>query len=79
MKIAAAQMIRPYRAPQWLVEPRPDGICDADDLEVLNTAGVEVLENHDVLGWPPYNAIIATPMATIPPTTWRTSPIRRIP
>lgn len=58
MKIAAAQTIRPYRAPQWLVEPRPDGICDADDLEVLNTAGVEVLENHDILGWPPYNAII---------------------
>ena len=55
--VLAAQMIRPWRAPQWLVEPVGDA-SDQDDLDAIWLAGYGVL-SRDVRGWGEYNAIIA--------------------
>jgi hypothetical protein len=57
-EITAAQMIRPYVGPQYLVEPVGDE-SDPDDVAALNNDAdwVVVLERN-VQGWGEYNAIV---------------------
>jgi hypothetical protein len=57
-EITAAQLIRPYVGPQYLVEPVGDE-SDPDDVAALNNDAdwVVVLDRH-VQGWEPYNAVV---------------------
>jgi len=54
--IMAAQMIRPYERPPWLVEPVGDA-SDDEDISAIAESDYEILDIQ-VLGWGPYNAII---------------------
>jgi hypothetical protein len=54
-QVSTLTMIRPYTAPQWLVEPLAE--CDAAEVEAVQAAGFEVLD-RDILGWGEHNAII---------------------
>ena len=54
--VTAAQMIRHYHGPQYLVEPVGEA-SGADDLESINRIGFEVLTT-EVQGWGDHNAII---------------------
>ena len=54
--VLAAHMIRPWRAPQWLVEPIGTP-SDQDDLDAIWLAGYSVL-SREVRGWGEYNALI---------------------
>jgi hypothetical protein len=53
--VEAAEMIRPYVGPAWLIEPL-GSVCDADDLEAF-AEGYAVVE-HPLLGWGEYTHII---------------------
>lgn len=53
--VEAAEMIRPYRAPDWRIEPL-GSTCDADDLAAFAT-GYSVVED-DLAGWGEYTHII---------------------
>lgn len=53
--ITALTLIRPYRAPQWLVEPVDE--CDTDDIAELERAGYEIVD-RGVAGWGSHNAIV---------------------
>jgi hypothetical protein len=56
--VLAAQMIRPFVGPQWLIEVHPNAEeSGADDLEAINTFEIEVLST-DLRGWGEYNAVI---------------------
>ncbi len=60
--VTAAQLIRQYSGPQWLVEPvsqssHPDDI--ADELATINDSMWVRLASRDLRGWPPYTAIIS--------------------
>jgi hypothetical protein len=56
-EITAAQMIRPYVGPQYLVEPVGD-VSDADDIAAINDADWVVILDRHVQGWGEYNAIV---------------------
>ena len=54
--VTAAQPIRPYRAPQLLIEPT-GAPADADELEAVNACEIE---RHDNLtGWGDYTHVVA--------------------
>lgn len=56
--VKAAIMIRPYRPPQYLVEPQY--FCEPDDIEAINddvAFRVIVIDRH-IMGWGQYNTII---------------------
>jgi hypothetical protein len=56
--VTAAQMIRPFVGPQWLIEVHPNAEeSDADDLAAINAAEIEVLST-ELRGWGEYNAVI---------------------
>lgn len=56
--VTAARMIRPFEGPQWLIEVHPNAEeSDADDLEAVNAAEIEVLST-ELRGWGEYNAVI---------------------
>jgi hypothetical protein len=54
--VLAAEMIRPYVSPQYLVEPL-GSVCTVADLEALQAAGYSVVEN-ELAGWDEYTHII---------------------
>lgn len=55
--IKAAEMIKAYHGPEYLVEP-VGCVCDADDVEAINADMRVIVIERDVLGWAPYNAIV---------------------
>jgi len=55
-RILAAQQIRPYQGPEWLVERIGDAL-DPEDVTDLSTSAYQVVDRN-VLGWGRYNAII---------------------
>jgi len=60
-RVTAAQMIRRYREPQWLVEPIGEP-ADREDVAAINQQGYEVLDRN-IRGWGIYNAIVRVPLA----------------
>lgn len=54
--IRAAQMIRQYREPEWLVQPVGDP-ADRSELAALNEAEYAVIDRH-IQGWGDYDCII---------------------
>ena len=56
--VTAARMIRPYVAPQWLIEVHPNAEeSDADDLDAINVSEIEVLSTN-LRGWGEYTSVI---------------------
>ena len=70
-RVTRLQPIRPYVGPSYLIEPlepiHPNDM--ASEIESVNDASPEYLDR--VIGWGPYNAIVATDgryyLATIKP------------
>lgn len=56
LPVTAAQLIRPYYGPQWVVEPQGEA-SDEDDLAAINKHGFVVRES-DCAGWGPYTHVI---------------------
>jgi len=56
IRITAAQCIRPYVAPQYVVQPVGPS-CDANALQILNAHAWTTIKSR-VLSLPPYNCII---------------------
>lgn len=56
--VTAARMIRPYVAPQWLIEVHPNAEeSDADDLAAINASEWGTLEDN-LQGWGEYTSVI---------------------
>jgi hypothetical protein len=56
--VLAAHMIRPYVAPQWLIEVHPNAEeSDPDDLAAINASEWGTLEDH-LQGWGEYTSVI---------------------
>ena len=53
--LRAAQQIRPYQGPQWLVEPIGDPITDQDELDQFEDWDIRY---ERIIGWGDYDAII---------------------
>jgi hypothetical protein len=63
--ITAAQQIRPYTAPEYLVQPVGEP-SDSDDLQSLNDLEGDYLSlDRRILGWGTHNAIIAIPSTDV--------------
>jgi hypothetical protein len=62
--VEAAEMIRPYVGPQYLVEPL-GSVCTVADLEALQAAGYSVVED-ELAGWGEYTHIIRVDMPADP-------------
>lgn len=54
--ITAAQPIRPYQGPQWLIQPVSHRL-DRHDVAALSKSAYDVLQDH-LVGWGPYNVVI---------------------
>ena len=60
-RVTAAQMIRRYQGPQWIVEPVGEP-SEPDDIANINASHPYVLQNG-VRGWGDYDAIVRVPLA----------------
>ena len=64
MHVTAAQLIRDYVGPEWLVEPvgEPSG---QEDIDAINGANIRVMD-RTIMGWGDYNAIVRVVDAATP-------------